>query len=307
MNVEILRKIETKKPVLLAGWPGMGHVGLRAVDYMRQKTGAKMFAKIDLSKYFSPDVVKIKNGVATLPKQPVCRFFYTEDPEIIILEGEAQLSGNAAAEVIFAVLDIALRYNVNQIYTGAAYASNLSSRNSSVVYGAANKSSLMEELEVYGVEALSDGQITGMNGTLIGFAARRSIDAACLLATMPIYAVTIPNPKSSLALVRVWEQILGAELDKTELENESRKMEENMGLIEEKIRSVSNTVLSDQEKEVLSEEEEQIPAYIMEKIEKLFGEAKKDKGKVDKLKQELDRWDLYEHYEDRFLDLFREE
>ena len=44
----------------------------------------------------------------------------------------------------------------------------------------------------------------------------------------------------------------------------------------------------------------------MEKIEKLFREAKTDKAKAILLKKELDRWDLYKLYEDRFLDLFKE-
>jgi hypothetical protein len=52
--------------------------------------------------------------------------------------------------------------------------------------------------------------------------------------------------------------------------------------------------------------DKKIPEYIMEKIEKLFRDAKTDKTKAPDLKKELDRWDLYELYEDRFLDLFKD-
>ena len=45
---------------------------------------------------------------------------------------------------------------------------------------------------------------------------------------------------------------------------------------------------------------------IFEKIENLFDEVKQDKSKAPLLKSELDRWNLYELYEDRFLDLFRD-
>ena len=48
-----------------------------------------------------------------------------------------------------------------------------------------------------------------------------------------------------------------------------------------------------------------VPPYIMERIEKLFTEARHDKAKASHLKKELDRWDLYRLYEDRFLDLFK--
>jgi uncharacterized protein len=49
-----------------------------------------------------------------------------------------------------------------------------------------------------------------------------------------------------------------------------------------------------------------IPGYIMDKIEKLFLEAKLDRAKAIALKEELDRWDLYKTYEDRFLDIFKD-
>ena len=52
--------------------------------------------------------------------------------------------------------------------------------------------------------------------------------------------------------------------------------------------------------------EKKVPRYVMERIEKLFQEAKLDKKKANELKQELDRWDLYKAYEDRFLDLFKD-
>lgn len=42
----------------------------------------------------------------------------------------------------------------------------------------------------------------------------------------------------------------------------------------------------------------------MDKIEKMFNAAEKDKSKAQTLKIELDKWGLYKLYEDRFLDLF---
>jgi len=42
-----------------------------------------------------------------------------------------------------------------------------------------------------------------------------------------------------------------------------------------------------------------------EKIDKLFEQAKQDITKANELKLELDKWNVYKEYEDRFLDLFR--
>jgi hypothetical protein len=47
------------------------------------------------------------------------------------------------------------------------------------------------------------------------------------------------------------------------------------------------------------------PAFIFEKIEKLFAEAVKDISRAPVLKKELDKWELFSKYEARFLELFK--
>jgi hypothetical protein len=49
------------------------------------------------------------------------------------------------------------------------------------------------------------------------------------------------------------------------------------------------------------------PHDLMERVEKLFDEAQRDRTKAIILKQELDRWGLFHLYEDRFLDLFEKQ
>ncbi len=48
-----------------------------------------------------------------------------------------------------------------------------------------------------------------------------------------------------------------------------------------------------------------LPSSVKDKIEKLFAEATADLKKAHELKAELDKWNVYKDYEDRFLDLFR--
>ena len=48
-----------------------------------------------------------------------------------------------------------------------------------------------------------------------------------------------------------------------------------------------------------------ITRYTRRWIEQLFAEAREEKAKVYELEAELRRWGLFEEYEDRFLDLFR--
>lgn len=48
-----------------------------------------------------------------------------------------------------------------------------------------------------------------------------------------------------------------------------------------------------------------VPRFATEAIEHLFREARWDRSKRGELERELKRWGLFEEYEDRFLDLFR--
>jgi len=48
-----------------------------------------------------------------------------------------------------------------------------------------------------------------------------------------------------------------------------------------------------------------LPLSAKQKIEELFSLSKKDISRAAELKAELDKWNVYKEYEDRFLDLFK--
>ena len=48
-----------------------------------------------------------------------------------------------------------------------------------------------------------------------------------------------------------------------------------------------------------------MPAGVRQKIDELFIKVAAGECKPDELKEELERWGLFEEYEDRFLSLFR--
>jgi hypothetical protein len=81
-------------------------------------------------------------------------------------------------------------------------------------------------------------------------------------------------------------------------------MEHQYELIEERIKDYIPSINKEENDEISEIEEEKVPHYIMEKIEKMFQQALKDKSLASQLKKELDRWNLFELYENRFLDLF---
>jgi len=219
------------------------------------------------------------------------------------------LPGKGGIELLDKVLDVAERFGVQRIYTGAAFPMSASYKESPSVYAAATNPTLVAALTSFGLIPMESGHISGLNGLLVGLAHARGIEAACLLATMPQYAVSLPNPKASAAIIEVLEKMLKFTVDTGELAEYSKEMDEKMSIIEEKVKGVLAFDHDDADNHHLpapsANTEKKIPSYIMEKIEKLFAEAKLDKTKAIMLKRELDRWDLYKAYEDRFLDLFK--
>ena len=314
MELKIDRDIrgDVKAPILLAGWPGMGSVGVGAIDYLRRQLDATPFAELDLSEFFTPEAVVVEHGIAKaftdLPKHV---FYYVREPELIIFESEAQVGGTGGITLMTRILDFASELKVGKIYTGAAFAKPMSHREPVKVLGVANRERLRDSLVPHGVEILEGGHISGLNGLLLGFAGLREIEAACLLATMPQYAQMMPNPKASREIIRVFESILRVRIDMAEIDQAAEQMDQTMSEIEEKIRTTfsSMEMEEDEASELEQVDEAQVPQYVMEKIERLFEEIRRENSrqKATQLKKELDRWNLYSLYEDRFLNLFRQD
>jgi proteasome assembly chaperone (PAC2) family protein len=294
-------------PVVLAAWPGMGNVGLIAVDFLRKKMNARLFAEIDMSPFFIPDSIVVKNGIAQFPDIPTSLFYYTKDPDLIIFESDAQVSGRDGIAVIKMFLDVITRFQVKRIFTFAAFAQPMSYRNPSQVLVAGNADTLLEKLSGIGVIPMPDGYIAGLNGLLLGVAASRKIEAGCLLGTIPSYAMNFAYPKASLELLRTVSGVLGFALDSAELDEGVGEMNQQLALIEERIREFFPSVNKENDEEIAQVEEEKVPHVVMEKIERLFNEARQNRIKATELKRELDRWNLFELYENRFLDLFEED
>jgi uncharacterized protein len=293
-------------PIMFAAWPGMGNVGLIATDYLRRKLNAKIFAEIDMSPFFIPDSIIVKEGIAQLPEIPSSIFHYSFNPNVIIFESNAQIGGRDGIAIIKTILDVARELQVSRIYTAAAMVNPMTYQSPSQVLVACSNQSHLDSLTKNGVTPMPDGYIAGLNGLLLGVAASHSIESACFLGTMPSYASNMMYPKALLEIVRTFGNILSTPVDFSELENSVNEMDQQFAAIEERIRQIFPSG-ADTDEEMSGIENEKVPHYVMEKIEALFLKAKSDRSAATQLKEELDRWNLFELYEDRFLDLFEDD
>ncbi|MCK4353342.1 PAC2 family protein [candidate division WOR-3 bacterium] len=299
MELKIHKRIYISHPTMFAAWPGMGDVAFGAIDYLRRKLEAKPFAEIDISQFTTPDTVIVKNGLTRLPRTPRNIFYYRKYPDVIIFEGETQLKEELGISLANRILDLAQSLEVTRIFTGAAFPLPMSYEEPSKIYGVANMKSAREFLFTNNIKIMENGQISGLNGLLLEFARQRDIPSICFLATIPLYAVNLPNPKASKAIIETFERILKVRISTTALDLQIQKFEDEMFTVEQKIKEQIRG------ESAMESEEGEAPDYIKQRIENLFHVAKYDKSKAYLLKKELDKWDLFDLYEDRFLDLFK--
>lgn len=309
--MKTLEKIEFRNPpTVLAAWPGMGNVGLITVDYLRRKLDAQLFAEIDMSPFFIPDSIVVKNGISQFPEIPTAVFYYTNNPDLIIFESNAQISGKEGIMIIKTILDVIMQYPVQHVFTFAAFAQPMSFSDDSQVLVTCNIPEFLIDLQQHGLTPMPDGYIAGLNGLLLGVAASRNIESACMLGTIPGYAVNLSYPKASLQLIHSISKFLDFTVDLAEMKENIDNLSQQLSLIEDRIRDFSSGGASSHDDEQVQQEledveQEKVPQYVMEKIERMFIDAKSDKSVAADLKKELDRWNLFELYENRFLDLFK--
>jgi predicted ATP-grasp superfamily ATP-dependent carboligase len=299
-------------PILLAAWTGAGNVGILSVDYLRRKLDAHMFAQIDMSQFITPDSIVVNAGVTHFPETPQSIFYHHHSPDLILFESNAH-AGTYDMEVVRTILELSKELNIPRIYTAAALPQPMSHNSASDVLYACNNPGLRHELEIRGLRAMPDGVISGLNGLMLGFAGARGIDAVCLLATIPAYASGLTYPRAALEIVKILSSISGYSIDVAEIEHEIETSDPMFADIEDKLKEFFSTGSLDMSEDFTGSETEvpqqevkkdDVPKYVMDRIEQMFKNAKKNHSKAPELKNELDKWGLYKFYEDRFLDLF---
>jgi len=309
MNILHRTNFNTSPP-MFAAWTGAGNVGILAIDYLRRRLNSHLFAQIDMSQFIVPESIMVTSGVTHFPETPQSVFYHNHNPDMVIFESNAHAGGNHDIDVIRTILELARELNSPCIYTAAALPQSMSHSAEPQLLYACNNPGLKGELESIGLEAMPDGMIAGLNGLILGFAETKGIDAVCLLATIPAYATGLTYPKAALSIVQSLSSMMGLKIDLSELEAEIEAADPMFAEIEEKLKEFFSSGGMEMQTELTGEEpredvlKEDVPRYVMDRIERMFQAADRDRSKAQELKTELDKWGLYKLYEDRFLDLF---
>ena len=303
-----------RNPYLVAAWPGMGNVASKAVEFLLEKLSSREFARITPDEFFHPHEAWIVNGQVELPRLPEGRFYYWRNKkgknDLIIFICDAQPSLEKGYDYAQLVLDVASAMKVKKVFTFASMPTPIDHTQDSKVWVTATGKALLKKASKFGARQLKTGQISGLNGLLLSVAKERGFEGMCFLAEIPLYAIQIENPRATKAAVAIFAEIMGLKLNYNDLDERSIVVEEEVEKLIDYFKSGSASgPISEEEVEDIKQSlasVTRLPDSARSKIEKLFQAAESDLSQADELKKELDRWNIYKDYEDRFLDLFRQ-
>jgi uncharacterized protein len=221
ISVEISSFPELKNPKLICGLPGSGYVGKLAIDYLIDKLSAKQFGNI-YSSSFPPQVSIQADGTVDLVKNSLF-YCHTDNQDLILFTGDAQpVSAQGEYALAEEIIELCKKMNVTDIYTLAAYITGKFSQIPKV-YGTGTTSKIVNEFSKYGISSMDKGNITGMNGIIIGIAKRSSISGICLLGETSGYVI---DAKASKVILEALSKILNIKFDMSELDQRAKDTEE---------------------------------------------------------------------------------
>lgn len=313
-GIKVYKKPRLKNPYLIVAWPGMGEVAFKAATYLVDKLKAEEFAEIIPEDFFYLTGSVVQNGLLRVPQLPYSKFYYwknkTGKNDLLIFVSNAQPDLAKAEDYCKRIIHLAKSFQVKTVIGFAAMPQPVDHTHSPNVWFAATTQELNNNLKKYNFNLLTEGQISGMNGLFLGIVKREGLEGICLLAEVPLYTIQVENPKASYAALDALTRILGIKIDFTNLIEQSHIMEEEINKLLDylKIGTQTSGPIGEEEIEKIKKSLSQLtklPVSIKEKIEKLFKDAKSDIAKANELKKELDKWNVYKEYEDRFLDLFK--
>ena len=236
--------------VLVCGLPGSGYVGKLAADHLVSSFRLKRVAEYS-SPTFPPQVSVKEDGTADPPRGELYfanprrgkgLFVFTAEAQPTTSEGEYELSD--------AVVGFVKKCGVKKVYTLAAYITG-SFSSSPKVYGAGTSRGMVDALAANGATLMKDGGISGMNGLLIGVAALRGLEGACLLGETSGYVV---DAGASKAVLEMLARVTGFPIDTSKLKEKAEETQKVISQLQ---------AMADQSREAAPQSQrEQRPGYI---------------------------------------------
>ena len=218
------------RPIFVTALPGVANVGKIAGDYLAEKLGARLFARI-FSEDFPPQVMLDEESVVSL----ACNELWHANvggQDIVFLRGAHQ---GATPESQFYLaqfmFDLVMEMDVSKIVTLGGYCVQEFIDEGPRVLGAVSDTKIKEEFSKYGVVFASKdpaGGIVGAAGMFVGLGKIYGIPSVCLMGETKGY---MADPRAAIATLRILTKMLGTEIDMAEINEAADQIDEITGKI----------------------------------------------------------------------------
>lgn len=200
-------------PVLIAGWPGMGLVAYKSVSYLIETLKAKPLAQFDIPDLYQIRGITVNNGVVETIEIPKgTAFFHNGNGSprsLILFLGDEQPVAGKELIVSRELLTMARDLGCGEVFTFAAMVTGVSHHAVPKVWGCTSRADALEKMKEHDILPMNEGQISGLNGLLVGVAAGMGMHACCLLGELPYYATQIAYYPASCAVLEKFQMLTG--------------------------------------------------------------------------------------------------
>jgi proteasome assembly chaperone (PAC2) family protein len=249
-ELKVDRRPTLERPVLVAafrGWNDGGQGASLAAGYLAKLWKAERFAEIDPENFYDFQAtrphVKLEEGFTRRIDWPETVFYHARpeglDRDAVLLLGiEPNLRWRTFASH---VTDFARELGVELVVTLGALLADVPHTRPAPVTGSASDPDLIQQL---GLQASRYEGPTGIVGVVHDSCKRAGIASASLWAAVPHYVSLAPSPKAAAALCERLADLLGTEIDTSELDEAAAAY----------VTQVSEAIASDEETAAYVEE-----------------------------------------------------
>ena len=260
---------ELERPILIAafrGWNDGGQGASLATGYLAKLWEAERFAEVEPENFFDFQAtrphVSLEEGLTRRVDWPSTVFYHGRPPgldrdAVLLLGIEPNLRWRTFSELITAFVQ---ELGVELVISLGALLADVPHTRPCPVTGSATDQQLVQRL---GLSASRYEGPTGIVGVLHDACRQAGLPSASLWAAVPHYVSLTPSPKAALALVERLGDLLGAEIDTSELEEAAANYSEQ----------VSEAVASDPDTAAYIEELEQRADTLAEEADLPSGDA----------------------------------
>lgn len=224
-----------RSPALIcafSGWNDAGEAATNAVEFLVEQLPAERFAEIDPDEFIdfrsSRPFVR-KSEFARVIEWPRYDFYALRAPraarDLVLMVGpEPDLHWRGFCEVL---VELAEALGIDRVVLLGALLADVAHTLPVPLVGLASDSGLLDRVDLN--ESDYEGP-TGIVGVLFSaFCEQTQIPVASLWGAVPHYVAAVSSPKTTLALIRKLERIVGVTVNAAELEKATANYEQHIG------------------------------------------------------------------------------